>query len=31
MTHNDFDYHDDFIQPLAKFLEDINFDPSPIQ
>jgi hypothetical protein len=29
MTHNDFDYHDDIIQPLQDFLISVKFDTAP--
>jgi hypothetical protein len=29
MTHNDFDYHDDIIQPVLEFLLHIKFNSAP--
>jgi pimeloyl-ACP methyl ester carboxylesterase len=31
MTHNDFDYHDDIIEPFARFLYTINFETGPTE
>jgi hypothetical protein len=29
MTHNDFDFHDDIITPVIRFLGEINFNTAP--
>ena len=29
MTHNDFNFYEDIVEPLKNFMEQINFDSSP--